>query len=507
MSRRRTFRALTWLLAICATFAGFSNLLRVQPIADDLATFSVGIGYMWDQWQFIEYTSQLLNTLTDGNHFLPVGSLATSTYVTLATLLGNTPLGLANSWNILRIVMIIVAILSATFFVRSWLHGLARDSRIGSLSALAIFALTSSSTIATIQLHALWSNDPVVSYPLAGWGTVAIGFAYLGLLPRFATMRGSRLIFGTLGAGLIAVAGLLHYEMMIAAVVCGAILFVPVFWRLSTPHRRWLRFATAYSGAVLLPLSVFLLVQLWRFTQPRDYNGTSLGYAALVLPVLKNGILSTLPLAGNQLSREFGGGFQFSASWFALTFLGLVLLMVIAARDGRALSKLSTGSSATFAISMVAATLIFLTISSVAIFATSNKYQVEIGQTLGHVYLNYAFGVICISASIALIALVSISFIGVRALVPFSVLLALIFFVTYTGSEGQFRKLEEQRRWVSSLLEAVEEPSSNADRCKLLEPLYAPEVPDWYRNSVIDGMTRASFASTGKPFCESLRAS
>ncbi len=86
----------------------------------------------------------------------------------------------------------------------------------------------------TVQIHALWSNDPVASYPLAGYGAAALGFVLIGSAARLAQRRSPRSIVLT---ALCAGAAVLYYELNIGAVMASFGLLAVSWWQARRERR------------------------------------------------------------------------------------------------------------------------------------------------------------------------------------------------------------------------------------------------------------------------------
>ena len=178
----------------------------------------------------------------------PLGSLIHFLFVDLA---GRFGIPISTTYFILKLgVYLGVGIVAA--WVCNQLLLLAGKS----LSKWAVLFVTSTVTFVSLQNHALWSNDPVASYPLAGFGSVIFGLAILGYSLRTASLGITSKRIAILST--LTTASVLYYEINVGMIVGIAPLLVVLALRRSTVIR-WHHYPIRY------PISPY-------FSQWNDFN-------------------------------------------------------------------------------------------------------------------------------------------------------------------------------------------------------------------------------------------
>ena len=155
--------------------------------------------------------------------------------------------------------------------------------------------LTSVALFGSLQLHGLWSNDPVQSYPLAGYGSTAIGFMVL-IAAVWSAERWSpwRLVLATV-AGLVAVS---YYEFNLGAVLGGGIILLVAAWRHRPDRRLVWSYLAGTAAFTVIPIAWILAT---RYTSPGDnYSGRVL-QANGAMHAFFYGLVSSLPGAAWKL--------------------------------------------------------------------------------------------------------------------------------------------------------------------------------------------------------------
>jgi hypothetical protein len=502
VGRRTRTAALLWALALVISFFGLSKLVPVGLIGDDFVVYMQGLAQLWSKDSFGSYIASNLSDLTTGNHVLPVAALFWAIYVRGAELLSHTPLSVSESWGVFRVASIVIAEIAAAFFMASW----GRLSRLsfGFLrrSTLSYFLIISCVTLATIQIHAVWSNDPVISYSLASWGTAVFAFLYGGAIARILTTRQSKLWLWGLALPVFGILGVLSYEMMLGAIAAGGISIV-VYIVLNFRNRpSWIRLAWLATG-VAIPFVTLAFTQWLRWQQPQTYAGTTGGYAALVIPVFKTGVLGSVPLSSGSLAIQYGEGFPPRLLDVLLPLIAILLLLGFLYLINRPImtARTKTVSFSLPALLSQVAFLLALWCVSTLIFAASSKYQVEIGQTIGHVYLFYSVGLLSVSCLLVIGFLI----IGGRTKVSF-VLVALVVLIPLAIIQGGFNSrslqvLDRDMTWTKVLADQLGEPGTESERCTAFGEIAVRELPDWYSSGLIAGIESAYQNRYGQEFC------
>jgi hypothetical protein len=370
-------------------------------------------------------------------------------------------------------------------------------------SLVAIYLLLLAVFLAAFQMHASWGYDPILSYSVAGWGTSALGFFYLGLL--FASWkRPSNAMKRRLWvAAIMGTVGFLVYEMFLAFAAAGAVMLLLSVIRKSDEEgfRTMLR---PLSLAVGLPLGVFAITQLVRLRIPNWYDGTSFGYLDWVLPTTITSTLSTTPLANALPYREEVGSY---APWdesiglhvfiIVLSFL-LGMWMLMETELPRQIAN--------YERFVAAGALGVVLIGSNMVFAVSEKYQFELGNRLGYVYLGYAPGLLSLAVLLGWFSVLitqRLRRIGVVACVSALVLVA----IPQAGINQSIENdLRNRWSWSSDLVNALRHPVDEKQRCSLAKQLDTAVLPEGQKASVAEGLTLAyAGRNSGEPFCRGWR--
>ena len=132
---------------------------------------------------------------------MPLGSVIHFLYVDLA---GRFGIRISTSYFITKLV-IYLGIGIVTAWVCNELLRLAGKR----LSNWTVLFVSSSVVFVSLQNHAMWSNDPVSGYPLAGFGSVILGLAVLGFALR--TVRIGVDTFRIAVLTILATASVLYY--------------------------------------------------------------------------------------------------------------------------------------------------------------------------------------------------------------------------------------------------------------------------------------------------------
>lgn len=498
----RAFTTALWLMVPTVTFFGLSNLLPIGLIGDDAVTYINGLGFLWSGEGFLVYASSLVEELNTGNHVLPLGAVATAGYVWIATLISKTPLGLEYSWSFLRVCVILLSIWAAAFATTTWTRRKIHVDDKQGFSFLLNYALISALALSTIQIHALWSHDPVTSYPIASWFTVTVGFILMGLIPIALSSNGWVFYVWLVVIILISILSIFLYEMAIASIAAGLVLLALLMVKRDTARSTRIR-------VVLTGLSlgtggiVFGVTQFWRITRPQTYDGTQIGYTDLILPVWKTAMMGNLPMANFQRTQDSIAELQFF--WIAGLRVGFAvfILLVVAYLVFWKRSHSSSQASVPIFESLVWIIGLIIYASLTALmFSFSRKYQVDIGMTIGNVYLNYAAGFLALATAISVIIRMLIQVNCKTTILASLIVIPTLATIQASTNENSALILEESFAWTQDLLKTLDNPSTKEFRCAALEPALSLRNPDWYRNGISNGMSKAFFGRYLDRFCD-----
>lgn len=487
---------------------GLSYLASVPPVGDDLVVVAKGMSHLVTADNFASFLWAETTEAISSTHVLPAGGAFTALYVSAAKVLAIGPLTMSQSWGLLRVISVLVAAMSTAYFLYSarTLTGL---PPVGVRRPfLTIYCAVAAVALATIQVHALWSQDPVISYPVASWFSVVLGMLLGAAVVRTWDSNSSRRQSTTWSvvAMLIATIGILHYEMMLAAVVAALVLSVFLALRggvSDRPLRMWLTLPY-----VVVPIAVFVVTQLVRIRLPSEYSdgdsftyeGTQVGHRAWVIQAVVVGAAGHLPLANGKLTLQHTNSISGSSSFIGLSLLAVAALLSL-------LWFLARGHSAevprlrpllTSALPLLA--FVFtLTVLSVGIFAMTSKYQADMATQFGWVYLYYATGFMALTSTLALILLWS-----TRQKAFFAVGMALLMMLTSVQVSLNLRSTEaliEERAWSARLIDALDTQTPLDERCELIAEFKELGGPEWFRVDGLEALQTAHKAIHGDPYC------
>ena len=250
----------------------------------------------------------------------------------------------------------------------------------------------------TLQIHVPWSNDPVASYPLAGYGTLVVGLTYLGLGDRVHRAEFSATSVGALS--LFSLFAVTYYEanvLMIFSV--GLILFQSSLDSVAGVNRRRKLTLSTIATAIPLMFTAFL----YGISQPQtaNYTGTQLSPSFQMVEHTFKGLLSSLPTASWGLAREWLAS-PMKYSWSVTRFFMLlcVLLAVIGILSRpRQNSHKTVHSNVKRGWVLIVSLLMYW--SGTTLLQSSTVKVRDEALRVGQVYTYYAIGSVCVAILIA----------------------------------------------------------------------------------------------------------
>ncbi|WP_104127521.1 hypothetical protein [Cryobacterium sp. Y57] len=361
-----------------------------------------------------------------------------------------------------------------------------------------IFALVATITGLTLQIHP-WSNDPVTTYSMAGFGSAAVAFLLLALALR-ALSPGTSRWGGPVAVAVVSVFAVLYYEMLVAAVAATAVVYVgAILPRADRTRSSVTKSLLLLLVGVALPAIVFVGGRfLAAPAVSSGYTGTSVALGPDALRTWVFSMVSTLP----------GGAWPYSMyridplalSRSAVVVAGLLCLGVI----GLAIiwwKSTPVRLDPTRRLWVPAGALFTLWALSVAAHAVTPKYISEITSP-GLVYLFYAVGVVCAAVFLAVVILI----LPRTALLKTSMIalpLLCAFVVVQQAVNWTLGDLMRSAYSSNAQLAAVStnETSSEAERCAALQLWLEKPWPQYYEESVTTNVELNFEASFDDEFC------
>jgi hypothetical protein len=481
---------------------GYVPAARVPIIADDLtALFTLPAASRGSLWTAVTYGIEQGQV---AGHFNPLGQALGAAYdyiaYRLSVMAGVTP----QYADVLSALALIALTVAGATSLLVW--GLSRAAH-GRPRYWPLFALTSAITAVTLQIHAPWSNDPVISFGLAGWGSAALGFWAVAWALR-ATAPGSKSRAAVVVASVLAVACVEYYEMLMAAVAAVAVALV--LTALTAADRAAVRgrCLLLLGTAVLLPGVLFALGRLLT-AGSGTYGGTTLALGPASLRTWTFGMVGTLP--GGGWSYVMGMAGPLTLSTGALVLGGALCLLTggigvaWSHESARLVEPAPQGQPATRGPWVVtAATIASFWALSTASHSVSDKYIREI-QHPGQVYLFYSVGVVAVAALIALglmrvrSRLRRVMAVGLLPVIGMFVLVQVALNVQLAGIT---RDLVPYNNLLVGL--STDGHADEQTRCDALRAWLLPPWPDYYEKWISDDLQTNYQREFGTPFCARL---
>lgn len=351
------------------------------------------------------------------------------------------------------------------------------------LSVLSVSAL--------VQIHGLWSNDPVTNYPLAGMLSTIIGtwciISFVDLMDRYTTTR----FYFTSSILLISS---LWYEMNL-----GLLIALPVYYMIK---RRSLKnqgvnasFRIRRLIAMIgVPLSIYLALRIANFDAAEKYDGTTirLGIDSIQTWVLLN--ISWIPFANlytaNYLNipLNFKGGLIFTVQ---VTFLITAIWYVARNLKRKSIFK-NVQKIENHSLLHKMLPFILYAFSATASHSITPKYQNEIN-VLGQVYMSYSVVLMVVSAFLCVLILMTNS----QALILLVGGIAMANLAINTSISQTFNLSMDKN---NQLIASFDNGDSQA-RCDALEKWKSMNWPEYYRDGMELGLEYTFKKNENSSFC------
>jgi hypothetical protein len=480
-------------------------LLRAPFVADDVTVLSRSIARS-QTGSGIDLILYRIEENLNALHWLPLAGAAEGLQAWSSIAIARaTALDVQQVWAAWRVIWILLVILAATWLVVAW-----RPVWPGRTpkSAVPVFALLGLLAATSVQVHALWSNDPVISYTAYAWPSVVLSLVYLGLVGRMLTSSVLR-VWTAFWAVAVGSAAVLAYELSLGALLgagLAAMIAIVLGWR---PARATLLSWASLAAVVLMPALVLVASLLLRDPSDGSYAGTQFRPGALAVQTWVVGLVGAVPGASWLRGYTALGAPLLSLRSVAAVIVAIAALIVVARSSPSSVGVSQpavTASWTTRPLAAAAPLLALVTYWSVAtaIHAVTPKYQDEIGLTVGGVYLFYAVGFACfmLLAHALLSALrprvgATLSLIGCVGLSSFA--------LYQTAYNAQLTSILAAQGWSRDVLVAAAERTPRPQRCEAFDELASvplePVLED--RRALVFASTTGYEQRHGEPFCGS----
>lgn len=362
-----------------------------------------------------------------------------------------------------------------------------------------VFALLGAVVAISLQQHP-WTNDPVTTFGMAGWGSAAIGFLVLGLALR-STVPGRAAWSDLVAVGAVGVVAVLYYEELVGMVAAAAAVYL-----LAGIRARRRREPGAVRRAVLLavagvvvPAVVFVAGRLLAIPAGEsNYTGTSLALGRQGLATWWAAMVGALPGGGWPYLVTQGGG-TVPLIWESIA-LALVMLVGLAVLVVAWMRSRRPSDVAGWAWVPVVTGLVVGWALTTATQAFTPKYIDEI-KVPGQVYLYYSVGVVAVSALVAWVVLA----LGrrLRPAAPVALLLVGAFVMVQVPLNWYLGGISQQAFSVNRHLSraASDDTVAPERRCAALLAFAEHPWPDYYRQAVVTNAITDFRLAFDAPLC------
>jgi hypothetical protein len=493
-AKQSLYRLIPWVLFVTGASLLLRPILLTNISADDFINpfsqiYHAGTSIdavMKRTWDIIPKTG----------HFNYVGQSIGSVIVMIWTyLIGNFGIRYSLVYSVTKFLVYLICILVGAATIRTVLNylGVHINKWPPRIALLLILA-------ASLQIHIPWSNDPVASYPLAGFLTVAIGLGYIALViqyfesapPLFAFLIG---IYGALNV--------LYYEFNSFAVCAVAPVLVFGIWKSKTDRGQFQKRMT--SSFLLAAPAAFTTIFFYFRNQAsvEAYAGTSISLKSPFLDTYSNGLASSLPATGWNISHEWLTGSLNvpQQTWMPLT-VGLILISFMVFFHNVHIEKVNTIAITPLRVLVVCSPFVLYWAGATFTQASTLKVQME-AVRLGQVYNYYAVGATCF-ALLLVIGLFLINWSRVHAVLQLGLFAFALLFgaYQYIVNWNVMVQFNGATSGGSQLLVAFAERPPMPERCNALNVWKSVGWPEYYWLDMELGLNQSYKIYHGEPFCE-----
>ena len=447
----------------------FFNPLYQLPITNGgyLSSLKYGLASAWD--------GASLRLLGNG-----IGALTNNLLVDLQ---GRFEIPISFTFGLIKFLgFLLLAISIAILFVSSSGRS-GKHSRILARTFLYCCVILGS----ILQISALWSNDPIADYPLAGVYTAAFSVLLFAI-----TINWSRNLTWTkvITLSVLATSLLFYYEL--SFLVAPLVSLILLRQTISKKHK------FAFFAKCALPtVSVFLFIILSRMktsTNMNTYGGASLRLNSRVLGEFLLSLISSLPGAGWNLSSEFIDLASSPRFYSVGAFLLIVFVLSIGVSEKSDQQTTLTKDSSTLFTTVIIA---LWALSAVALQASTVKVQDEVNR-IGQVYTFSPFVI-----AFVLFLIVSVFSSKLKKPVVLLMVLGLSIFGSLQTSINWGLVDEMNASLVPNrlVLNSLSKDMTMLNRCANLRAWSGGNWPDYYEVGVINGLMEYGKIYWNNDFC------
>ncbi|WP_263729310.1 hypothetical protein [Cellulomonas sp. SG140] len=482
-----------WALGTFLIALALLPVARVPILGDDLQayfeTYALAHGSAWQALTFGWGQGM------KAGHFNPVGQAIGALYH-----FGAFAFSSAMGWSPQRyhmagdaVVLWLTVLAAAATLVWGMRQVGGRSSARPSLAPA--FALVAGVVAVSLELHP-WTNDPVSTFVMAGWGSAAIGFLVLGLALR-ASVPGRRGWTDLVLVSAVGVIAVLYYEELTGMVAGAAAVYLlsGLRARRRGDVREVRRLLLLAAGGVLLPAVVFLAGRY--LAVPADvsnYTGTAVAFGPAGAATWWAAMVGALPGGGLPFLLTNAGGAPLTLTSIGLGLAMVLGLGVLAVAWRRRSVEVEPGGLSW--LPLVVGVVVGWALTT-ATQAFTPKYISEI-TTPGQVYLYYSVGMV--SASLLVAWVIAAHGPRLSRLAPALLMLAGAFAMVQVPLNWELGGISARAYEVNHQLSRVaSDDAVPADvRCAAVLAFAERPWPDYYRKAIVtDAITdfRLAFGS------------
>lgn len=425
---------------------------------------------------------------------MPFGSLIHFLYVDLA---GRFGIQISTSYFITKL-----GIYLGVGIVAAWVCNQLLRLAGKRLSRWTVLFVTSTATFVSLQNHALWSNDPVASYPLAGFGSVILGLAVLGYSLRTATLGITSKRIAILS--ILTTTSVLYYELNVG-IIMGIAPLLTIFALRRAPDEQSSFFSKSKSLVIVsIPCAIPALALLWgrnlSGSAAQTYGGTTIRLGIRSLHAFLNGMISTLPGSAWVLSKEtLGGSVGFIAEVLPIVALLVFVVSVFLYSETQKAKQKQIFDIWLFATGFIA--LLVFWFVGVGVQSITVKVQDE-SPRIGYVYTYYAIGATVVALLISMAILYFGSSLRMKtSTVVVTLVLTVVASCQLTINWRLMDKMHAVLEPNRALIAAFSSQATIPHRCRALLDWSNGGWPDYYEVGMINGLQDAYRHYHHEEFC------
>jgi hypothetical protein len=357
--------------------------------------------------------------------------------------------------------------------------------------------LVSMALFGSVQLHGLWSNDPVQSLPLVGFAVTTLGFAVLSVAV-WTTERPTWRRFA-LGAAvsLIAVS---YYELNVGAVLGAFVIFAAEAWRVRGRLREVAHYAAGTALFCGIPAAWLIIARYTAVgdTYPGRQIGGNIGRAFL------DGLIGSLPGSAWHLETKYVGGTPaIFLSAVIAALVAVATLIWVLRRTPPAASRSADPDGTRGPALVAAAAVAIFAVFAVALQTATLLFGGQVAG-IGYVYTFYAVSATAVAFGFAAGAWWLIGRPGRRWRVA-SLVAALLFgvFLVVQGSfNARLRDVTNSRLATNlAVYRTFAAGVPESERCAAIDAWAQAPWPAYYKEDVVLGSNLGYLAYFGQLFC------